>query len=84
MRWRRASVSTYWLARVSAASGIVYGNAKDMQDMADLLSMLSDNIASIYAAKAGGDAAEWERYSTEQESVFAEMNEEVFTDGSSQ
>lgn len=26
------------------------------------------------------DAAEWERYSTEQESVFAEMNEEVFAE----
>jgi len=28
------------------------------------------------------DAAEWSSYSAEQESVFAEMNEEVFTDSS--
>lgn len=41
------------------ASGVVVGNAQDMSEMSDLLDMLSDNIASIYAAKAGGTAQEW-------------------------
>lgn len=65
------------------ASGIVYGNAKDMQDMADLLNMLSDNIASIYAAKAGGDAAEWRsvmretRWYTADEAVRAGLADRV-------
>jgi hypothetical protein len=30
-----------------------------MQDMADLLDKISDNIAGAYAEKAGGDVAEW-------------------------
>jgi ATP-dependent Clp endopeptidase proteolytic subunit ClpP len=41
------------------AWGICIGNAADMQSMADLLGHLSDNVASIYAAKAGTDTASW-------------------------
>jgi ATP-dependent protease ClpP protease subunit len=41
------------------ASGIVLGNAADMQAMADLLDELSDTIAGIYADRAGGTAATW-------------------------
>lgn len=41
------------------AWGFCVGNAADMRDLADLLDHLSDNIASIYAAKAGGDTANW-------------------------
>jgi ATP-dependent Clp endopeptidase proteolytic subunit ClpP len=40
-------------------SGIVYGNAKDMHDMGNLLDKLSDNIADIYSQRAGGSAEEW-------------------------
>lgn len=31
----------------------------DLMELADLVGMLSDNIAGVYAAKAGGTAAEW-------------------------
>jgi ATP-dependent protease ClpP protease subunit len=41
------------------ASGIVLGNAADMQEMADLLNELSDTIAGIYADRAGGTVATW-------------------------
>jgi ATP-dependent Clp endopeptidase proteolytic subunit ClpP len=41
------------------AWGLCVGNADDMQTMAGTLAHLSDNIASIYAAKAGGTAEEW-------------------------
>jgi ATP-dependent protease ClpP protease subunit len=41
------------------ASGISWGNAGDMRAMAELLDDLSDNIASIYAERAGGTATEW-------------------------
>lgn len=39
--------------------GICVGPAEDMRKTADLLDHLSDNIASMYAAKAGGSTADW-------------------------
>ncbi|HEY3260206.1 MAG TPA: head maturation protease, ClpP-related, partial [Pseudonocardiaceae bacterium] len=50
------------------ALGLVIGNAADMREMAGLLDKHSDNIASIYAARAGGDTAAWR----------AKMSEEVW------
>jgi ATP-dependent protease ClpP protease subunit len=41
------------------ASGICIGNAADMQEMVDLLDRCSDNIADIYAQRAGGTTAQW-------------------------
>jgi ATP-dependent protease ClpP protease subunit len=41
------------------AWGIAIGPAEDMRDMATRLDSLSDNIASVYARKAGGAAADW-------------------------
>jgi ATP-dependent protease ClpP protease subunit len=41
------------------AHGITIGNAGDMRKMADLLDDLSDNIAEIYATRAGGSRASW-------------------------
>jgi ATP-dependent protease ClpP protease subunit len=41
------------------ASGLCYGDATDMQQMADVLDKISNNIAGAYAAKAGGTAADW-------------------------
>lgn len=41
------------------ASTGVYGWASDLREMADLLDQISDNIASLYARKAGADAATW-------------------------
>lgn len=39
--------------------GLVVGNAADMRDLADLLDRQGDNLASIYAGRAGGEVAEW-------------------------
>jgi len=39
--------------------GLAMGTADDMRDVADLLDMLSDSIAQIYANRAGGTAADW-------------------------
>ena len=41
------------------ASGVVIGTAEDMAEMAAVLDQISDNVASIYAAKAGGTPENW-------------------------
>lgn len=41
------------------AAGICLGNAEDMTAMADLLDRVSDNIAGVYADRAGGTVAQW-------------------------
>lgn len=41
------------------ALGLAMGNAALMRDMASDLDRESDNIAAVYAAKAGGDVADW-------------------------
>jgi ATP-dependent protease ClpP protease subunit len=41
------------------ASGLVLGNAADMTEMAATLDRISDTIAQIYAARAGGDVTDW-------------------------
>jgi ATP-dependent protease ClpP protease subunit len=47
------------MVMIHDASGMCLGDAADMQQMAGLLDAISDNIASAYAAKAGGTAADW-------------------------
>ena len=39
--------------------GLCLGNAADMRKLADTLDRLSDNIASVYAEKSGGDVESW-------------------------
>lgn len=41
------------------AIGMCFGNASEMRRMLDQLDRMSDNIAGIYADRAGGDAAGW-------------------------
>lgn len=41
------------------ASGLAWGNAEAMRELADILDQLSDEIAGTYARKAGGDTATW-------------------------
>lgn len=41
------------------ASGVCVGNNADMMAMAELLDRCSDNIASIYASRAGGTVDSW-------------------------
>ncbi|GAA3718203.1 head maturation protease, ClpP-related [Streptomyces tremellae] len=65
------------------ASGLCAGNASDMQQMAELLDLQSQNLAGVYAAKAGGTAAEWrERMQAEtwylaEEAVAAGLADEA-------
>lgn len=64
-------------------SGLVIGNAADMRDMAELLDRQSNNIAEVYAERAGGTVAEWrermlaETWYTAQEAVEAGLADEV-------
>jgi ATP-dependent Clp endopeptidase proteolytic subunit ClpP len=52
------------------AWGLVVGNAADMKQMAELLDHLSNNIASVYARKAGGSTEDW-RAAMQRESWFS-------------
>jgi ATP-dependent protease ClpP protease subunit len=70
---------------VHEASGICFGNATDMQQMADVLSKISDNIAGAYAAKAGGTAEDWrgvmraETWYLAEDAVTAGLADEVIS-----
>lgn len=48
------------------ASGLAWGNAKDMVDTATILNKISDNIASIYADRTGGTQEEWRAFMQEE------------------
>lgn len=71
---------------VHDASGTVFGNASDMQAMADLLDKTSQNIADIYAARAGGTAKDWrtamqdETWYTADEAVSAGLAADGLTE----
>lgn len=65
------------------ASGLCIGNPADMTEMASLLNHVSDNIASIYAGRAGGTVADWrtamqaETWYSAQEAVDAGLADQV-------
>jgi len=44
---------------VHAGSGGVFGTAADMRSLADVLDLLTESMAGIYAARTGGTTAEW-------------------------
>lgn len=68
---------------VHDAAGACLGNASDMQQMAEILDKVSDNIADAYAAKAGGTRADWravmvaETWYLADEAVSAGLADEV-------
>lgn len=68
------------------ASGLCWGPAEDMQKMADDLTRVSENIASIYAEKAGGEPATWreamlaETWYSAEEAVTAGLADRVDSD----
>ncbi|MFD5509118.1 head maturation protease, ClpP-related [Streptomyces sp. NPDC127051] len=70
---------------IHEGSGMCWGNAADMLQMAELLDHQSDNIAQIYADRAGGTAEQWrermraETWFTAQEAVDAGLADEVET-----
>lgn len=65
------------------ASALCVGDAADMQKTADMLAMQNDNIASIYAGRAGGTVEEWravmdeETWLTAEEAVEAGLADQV-------
>jgi hypothetical protein len=68
------------------AGGLVMGTAKDMQDFAEELDKVSDSLAGIYAARAGGTVDEWreamrvESWYTAEEAVDAGLADEAVAD----
>lgn len=65
---------------------IAMGNAEDMRVVASDLDRISDNIAGMYAAKAGGDAGDWravmkaETWYSAEEAVDAGLADRLDTD----
>lgn len=65
------------------AHGLTLGNASDMRQMADMLDKSSDNIAGIYAARAGGTVEDWrqkmraETWYTDHDAVAAGLADEI-------
>lgn len=65
------------------AAGLAIGNSSDMRELADLLDKTSDNIASIYAERTGGDTETWraamqaETWYSADEAVAAGLADEV-------
>lgn len=68
---------------IHEASGMAWGNSGDMRQLADLLDKISDQIADAYAAKAGGEPADWrdlmraESWYTGPEAVAAGLADSV-------
>lgn len=68
------------------AWSIAIGNAEDMRASGDQLDRISDNIAAMYAAKAGGDASAWrslmkaETWYSAEEAVAAGLADRLDSD----
>lgn len=69
------------------AWALAIGNAATMREAGDLLDRLSDNIASVYAAKTGGTTEEWrtamlaESWYSAEEAVSAGLADSVVGQG---
>jgi ATP-dependent protease ClpP protease subunit len=55
----RIEMAPNTMLMIHDASGLCMGNAADMEEMAELLDLISDNIADAYASRAGGTRDEW-------------------------
>lgn len=68
---------------IHEGSGLCIGDADEMRKMAELLDFQSDNIAGVYAARAGGTVEEWrgrmrtETWYTAETAVEAGLADEV-------
>lgn len=68
---------------IHEAHGLAIGNATVMRELADQLDRASDNIASFYAARTGGDMATWraamaaETWYSDTEAVAAGLADKV-------
>lgn len=74
------------MVMIHDASSECYGNAADMSKMSADLDKHSDNLASVYAARAGGNPGQWrdamraETWYTADEAVAAGLADKVGTD----
>jgi ATP-dependent protease ClpP protease subunit len=59
MAGNRVEMAPNSMLMIHDASGLCMGNAADMEEMAQLLALISDNIADAYVAKAGGTREQW-------------------------
>lgn len=55
----RVEMAPNSMIMIHEASGVCLGNASDMEEMGQLLALISDNIADAYMAKAGGTREQW-------------------------
>jgi ATP-dependent protease ClpP protease subunit len=55
----RVEMAPNTMLMIHEASGVCLGDASDMEEMAELLDLISDNIADAYAARAGGTREQW-------------------------
>ena len=55
----RVEMAPNTMLMIHEASGLCMGDASDMEEMGQLLDLISDNIADAYAAKAGGTRESW-------------------------
>src|SRR5262249_39117748 len=68
---------------IHEASGLAWGHAADMRQLADVLDKISGTLADAYALRAGGEAADWrtamhaETWYTADEAVAAGLADEV-------
>lgn len=68
---------------IHEAHGMAMGDSDTMRDLAQRLDHISDNIASVYAERAGGDAEDWrtamraETWYSAQEAVAAGLADRV-------
>ncbi|NED75272.1 hypothetical protein G3I51_23700 [Streptomyces sp. SID9944] len=79
----RVEMCPQTMLMIHDASGVCMGNAADMEEMAELLDLISDNIADAYAARAGGTREQWrdlmrsESWYLPQEAVDAGLADEA-------
>lgn len=79
----KITIARNGMMMIHDASGLCWGNATDMQEMADLLDKLSANLADIYSQRAGGTAEQWreamraETWYTGAEAVAAGLADEM-------
>jgi ATP-dependent protease ClpP protease subunit len=55
----RVEMAPNSMLMIHDAAGLCIGSASDMEEMGQLLDLISDNIADAYVAKAGGTRDQW-------------------------
>lgn len=83
MAGNKISMAPQAVMMIHDAAALAVGNSRDMADMATLLEKTSDNIAAIYASRAGGTVESWrgamraETWYSDHEAVAAGLADEV-------